>query len=232
MKMIWRVRRGMIGRAMLLVVLAGGLVVGDGASARAQIPVVSQIVSTAVRAADLAVQRLQTETIVLQEAEQVLQNAMSQLRLEEIANWVYDQRSLYAEYFQELMEVKTVITDYHKVKEIIQRQQDIVTAYQLGLARFRQDKHFSAAELGEIESVYSGILTESGKNLAELVMVIQSLATQMTDRQRLAIIDGAAAGMDKNWRDLQVYTNANASLSLGRAQDENDYQFIKKMYGL
>jgi len=131
-----------------------------------------------------------------------------------------------------LAEVKTVITDYHKVKEIVQRQQDIITAYNQGLARFRQDKHFNAGELGEIESVYSGILTESGKNLAQLVMVIQSLATQMSDEQRLAMIDGAAAGMDKNWRDLQVYTNANASLSLGRAQDENDYQFIKKMYGL
>jgi hypothetical protein len=215
-----------------MAVLVGGLVLGNGASANAQIPVVSQIVSTAVRAADLAVQKLQTETIVLQEAEQVLQNAMSQLRLEEIAGWVDDQRSLYAEYFQELAEVKTVITDYHKVKEIVQRQQDIITAYNQGLARFRQDQHFSAAELGEIESVYSGILTESGKNLAQLVMVIQSLATQMSDEQRLAMIDGAAAGMDKNWRDLQVYTNANESLSLGRAQDENDYQLIKKMYGL
>jgi len=214
---------------MLLDIL---VVLGGGASANAQIPVVSQIVSTAVRAADLAVQKLQTETIILQEAEQALQNAMSELRLEEIANWVDDQRSLYAEYFQELAEVKTVITDYHKVKEIVQRQQDIITAYNQGLARFRQDKHFSAGELGEIESVYSGILTESGKNLAQLVMVIQSLATQMSDEQRLAMIDGAAAGMDKNWRDLQVYTNANASLSLGRAQDENDYQFIKKMYGL
>ena len=214
---------------MLLDIL---VVLGGGASANAQIPVVSQIVSTAVRAADLAVQKLQTETIILQEAEQALQNAMSELRLEEIANWVDDQRSLYAEYFQELAEVKTVITDYHKVKEIVQRQQDIITAYNQGLARFRQDKHFSAAELGEIESVYSGILTESGKNLAQLVMVIQSLATQMSDEQRLAMIDGAAAGMDKNWRDLQVYTNVNASLSLGRAQDENDYQLIKKMYGL
>ena len=214
---------------MLLDIL---VVLGGGASANAQIPVVSQIVSTAVRAADLAVQKLQTETIILQEAEQALQNAMSELRLEEIANWVDDQRSLYAEYFQELAEVKTVITDYHKVKEIVQRQQDIITAYNQGLARFRQDKHFNAGELGEIESVYSGILTESGKNLAQLVMVIQSLATQMSDEQRLAMIDGAAAGMDKNWRDLQVYTNANASLSLGRAQDENDYQFIKKMYGL
>ena len=208
------------------------VVLGNGTHADAQIPVVSQIVGEAVRAADLAVQRLQTETIVLQEAEQALQNAMSELRLEEIANWVDDQRSLYAEYFQELANVKTVITDYHKVQEIVQRQQDIITAYNQGLVRFRQDKHFSAAELGQIENVYAGILTESGKNLAQLVMVIESLATQMTDQQRLAIIDGAASGMDKNWRDLEVYTNANELVSLQRAQDENDYQFIKKMYGL
>ena len=139
MKTIRKILRVML----LLVLLLGAL---PGGRATAQIPVVSQIVGAAVRAADLAVQRLQTETIVLQEAEQALQNAMSELRLEEIANWVDDQRSLYAEYFQELATVKAVITDYHKVKEIIQRQEDIVSAYNQGLARFRQDKHFSAVE--------------------------------------------------------------------------------------
>lgn len=225
MKTIRKILRVML----LLVLLLGAL---PGGRATAQIPVVSQIVGAAVRAADLAVQRLQTETIVLQEAEQALQNAMSELRLEEIANWVDDQRSLYAEYFQELATVKAVITDYHKVKEIIQRQEDIVSAYNQGLARFRQDKHFSAVELEQIENVYAGILTESGKNLAQLVMVMESLAMQMTDQQRLAIIAGAAAGMDRNWRDLQVYTNANELVSLHRAQDENDYLFIQKMYGL
>lgn len=216
-------------RGILLAVLAGTL---PGGQASAQIPVVSQIISAAVRAADLAVQKLQTETIILQEAEQALQNAMSQLQLKDIANWVDQERSLYAEYYQELADVKTVISGYYKVQAIIGRQEDILNAYNQGLARFRQDNHFSATELTQIETVYAGILTESERNLAQLTMVIKSLVTQMSDQQRLSIIDGAAAGMDKNWRDMQVYTNANELVSLQRAQDDNDYLWIKKLYGL
>jgi hypothetical protein len=203
-----------------------------GMGVEAQVPVIGQVVGTVVRAADLVVQRLQTETIVLQEAEQELQNAMSGLRLEEIANWVEDQRSIYAEYFQELGTVKTVVSGYFKVAAIVERQKEILAAYQQGLALFRQDKHFSAAELGQIEMVYGGILTESGKNLERLTMVLQSLVTQMTDEQRMAIVDGAAAGMDKNYRDLQVYTEQNELLSLQRARDEDDIAVIRKLYGL
>jgi len=61
---------------------------------------------------------------------------------------------------------------------------------------------------------------------------LQSLTTQMTDEQRMAIIDGAAAGMDATYRDLQAYTNGNELLSLQRAQDENDYAVVKQLYGL
>jgi hypothetical protein len=214
-------------RGLLLVALLGG-----GGRAAAQVEIITTIVSKVVRAADLVVQRLQTETIVLQEAEQELQNLMSQTRLDEIANWVDDQRSLYAEYFQELKEVKDVISGYHKVAEIVQREEQIVAAYQRGLAAIRQDKHFTAGELGQIEAVYGGILAESGKNLVALTNVLESLATQMSDEQRLAIIDQTSAGMDKNYLDLQAYTNQNALLSLQRAKDEHDVAVIKQLYGL
>jgi len=213
-------------------VVVGVLLVVSAGKAEAQIDIITQIISTAVRAADLVVQRLQTETIILQEAEQELQNAMSAVQLDDIANWVDDQRSLYAEYFAELGQVKTVISGYYKVAEMVDRQKQILAAYERGLALFRQDTHFSVAELEQIETVYGGILTESGKNLSQLMMVLQSLTTQMTDEQRMAIIDGAAAGMDATYRDLQAYTNGNELLSLQRAQDENDYAVVKQLYGL
>ena len=213
-------------------VVVGVLLVVSAGKAEAQIDIITQIISTAVRAADLVVQRLQTETIILQEAEQELQNAMSAVQLDDIANWVDDQRSLYAEFFAELGQVKTVISGYYKVAEMVDRQKQILAAYERGLALFRQDTHFSVAELEQIETVYGGILTESGKNLSQLMMVLQSLTTQMTDEQRMAIIDGAAAGMDATYRDLQAYTNGNELLSLQRAQDENDYAVVKQLYGL
>ncbi len=221
------IRRLVMGGILLVVLLLGG-----GARADAQIDIVTAIISKAVRAADLVVQRLQTETIVLQEAEQELQNVMSETRLEEIENWVDDQRALYAEYFQELKDVKAVVSGYHKVQAIVEREEQIMAAYQKGVAAVRQDKHFTAGELGQIEAVYGGILAESAKNLAALTTVLESLVTSMSDEQRLTVIDQASAGMDKDYRDLQNYTDQNALLSLQRAKDENDIAVIKTLYGL
>src|SRR5580698_9919622 len=168
-------RIGAIGFLIVVVLL------GCKAKADAQIDIITTIISKAVRAADLVVQQLQTETIVLQEAEQELQNVLSETRLDEIANWVDDQRALYAEYFQELKDVKAAVTGYHKVQEIVEREEQIVAAYQKGLAAVRQDKHFTAAELSQIEAVYSGILAESAKNLSALTTVLESLVTSMSD---------------------------------------------------
>jgi hypothetical protein len=189
-------------------------------------------VSTVIRAVDLEIQRIQTKTIVLQEAQKAVENAMSALELDDIRDWVERQKDLYAGYFQELWQVKTVISGYHTVKEAIQRQEAIVAAYQRGLGQFRQDGHFSAAELSHIETVFGGILADSEKNLEQLEKAIGSFLLQMTDQQRMAMIDEASDGMDRNYRDLQQFTEQNELLSLQRAKDMNDYSFLLKLYGL
>jgi hypothetical protein len=97
---------------------------------------------------------------------------------------------------------------------------------------FVQDGHFNTGEIAHIVSVYSGILTESARTLDALTRAIQPFAFQMTDQERLSMIDEAATGMDRNYRDMQVFTNQNELIALQRASDENDYLTLKKLYGL
>lgn len=211
--------------------IAGGLLLIAG-QADAQIPVISPIVSTAVRAVDLAVQRIQTQTILLQEAQQVVQNVMSETELKGISGWLSDLKDLYGEYFAELAQVKTVISGYHKVTEIVEREEQLLAIASQAMAMFRQNPHFSTAELSQMGSVYSGIVQESARNVDQLTMVLTSFVTQMSDQQRMAIIDRAGAGIDNNWRDMQAFTNENELLSLQRAGDAADYETLKKIYGL
>jgi hypothetical protein len=201
---------------------------------RAQDPVtiIKEGVTQVIKALDLQIQRIQTQTIWLQEAQKEVENALSALRLDEIRDWVQQQKDLYAGYFQELWQVKVILSSYNKVETIVQRQKDILAGYQQAMALFRQDKHFTVQELEQMEAVYAGILAESGKNLEQLGLVINSFITQMPDEKRMSIIDDAAAGMDKNYRDMQVYTNQNAMLSIQRGADENEIKFLKKIYGL
>lgn len=215
-----------------LIAMAGLLLMGSGVFAQDITLIIREGIKTVIRAVDLGIQRVQTQTIVLQEAQKQVENVMSALELDDIRDWVQQQKDLYGEYFQELGQVKAVISDYHLVREAIQRQEALVAAYQQGLSRFRQDGHFNASELGQIETVYAGILRESERNLGQLEKAVGALVWQMTDQERMATIDHAASAIDRNYRDLVRLNQENELLSLQRAKDENDYSFLLKLYGL
>jgi flagellin-specific chaperone FliS len=215
-----------------LLILVMTLTLSAAVDAQDIIGIVTEGITKVIRAVDLEVQRIQTKTIALQEAQKELENAMSALRLGQIHDWVAQLQELYANYFQELWQVKDVVSGYHKVAGIIQRQEQLLAGCEKAMQLFGQDGHFSAAEIAHLVDVYGGILTESAKNLDVLMKVVQPWVFQMTDRDRLALIDEAAAGMDRNYRDMQVYTNQNELIALQRASDENDYLTLKKLYGL
>jgi len=196
------------------------------------ISIIKAAITKVIKAVDLEVQRLQTQTIWLQNAQKELENTMSKLKLDEITDWVQKQKDLYQEYYQELSQVKQIITDYEKVKRIIQLQSRIVSDYKSAFALFRQDKHFSQAEIDYMYRVYSGILDESLKNVDQVLLVINAFVTQMSDGQRMNIIGDAAKGMQRNYDDLRKFNNQNIQLSLQRSTEQNELETVKKLYGL
>lgn len=204
-------------------------------SAQAQVPVAQVIkegIKKVIQAVDLEVQRLQTQTIVLQNAQKAIENTMSELHLNEIASWVQKQKDLYSEYYNELWEVKNIITDYDKIRDITEKQVMLVAEYKQAWNTIQQDKHFTADELSYMAQAYSGILDATVQNVDQLLDVVTAFTTQMSDAARLKIIDGVAKQVDENYDDLHRFNNQNALLSLSRAKDENDAMMVKWMYGL
>ena len=219
-------------RLIILLVFAFGLL----ADCKAQLPdivsVIRQAIIEVIKAVDLEVQRLQTQTIWLQNAQKALENSMSKLHLDEITSWVQQQKDLYQQYYQELATVKQIIADYEKVKQIISLQARIVSEYNHAMNLFRQDKNFSPAEISSMASVYSGILDQSLKNVQQVLQVVNAFVTTMSDGQRLSIIDGAAIAIRKNYDDLRQFNRQNIALSLQRASENNDINSVKQLYGL
>ena len=219
-------------RLIILLVFAFGLL----ADCKAQLPdivsVIRQAITEVIKAVDLEVQRLQTQTIWLQNAQKALENSMSKLHLDEITSWVQQQKDLYQQYYQELATVKQIIADYEKVKQIISLQARIVSEYNHAMNLFRQDKNFSPAEISSMASVYSGILDQSLKNVQQVLQVVNAFVTTMSDGQRLSIIDGAAIAIRKNYDDLRQFNRQNIALSLQRASENNDINSVKQLYGL
>lgn len=204
-------------------------------SSKGQIPVAEIIkagIEKVIVAIDLKIQRLQTRTIWLQNAQKVIENAMSKLKLSEIGDWVQKQKDLYQNYFDELWKVKNILTDYFRVKEIINQQLAMVREYHRAWQGVRQDGHFTADEIVYIGKIYSGMIEESLKNLEQVSLVINSFTTQMSDARRMEIIDDAALKMQTNYDDLRQFNNQNIQLSLQRSKDQHDISVVKQLYGI
>ena len=198
----------------------------------AQIPVldiIKQGITKVIKAVDLKIQRLQNETIWLQNAQRVLENKMSELRLTEISDWVEKQRTLYAKYFDELWRVKAALAYYYKVKGIISKQAQLVDEYKAAWALFKQDKNFTADEVNYMQQVYTGIMDESIKNLDQLFLVINAFATQMSDAKRLEIVNEVDLRLDENIGDLREFNSQNKMMSLQRASEKGEIETVKRL---
>jgi hypothetical protein len=194
--------------------------------------VIKLTVTKVIKAIDLKVQRMQNKTIWLQNAQKVIENQMSKTRLTEISGWTEQQKQLYGNYYTELWKIKSAISNYQRIKDITMKQAALVSEYRLAWNLFRQDSHFKPQELSYMQQVYSGILDASVKNLDEIMLVVSPAKTQMTDEQRLELINHASDHLDENYNDLHEFNNQGIRLSLGRSKDLNDTQSIKKLYGI
>jgi hypothetical protein len=222
-------------RAMVMCGLMMCCLIMPMQKSNAQIPIVDIIkagVIKVIKAIDLKIQRLQNKTIWLQNAQKTLENKMQELKLGNISDWVEKQRKLYADYYDELWKVKSAITYYQKVKDIIQKQVRIVDEYKQAKALFKQDDHFTSNDIEFMEKVYSGILDESIKNLDQLYLAINSFMTQMSDAKRLELVNIAGEKIDQNLTDLRQFNNQNIRLSLQRAKDRSEINAVKSLYGI
>lgn len=202
---------------------------------KAQIPIVDIIkaaVKKVIKALDLQMQRLQNKTIWLQNAQKTLENKMSQLKLNEIKDWVEKQRKLYDDYFQELRKVKAALAYYSRIKDIIERQVQMINEYKGAWALFKQDKNFTADELDYIYNIYSGMMDESLKSIDQLFLVVNAFTTQMSDAKRLEIINTVSDNLEHQYVDLKDFNNQNKMLSIQRASERGEIEYVRRLYGL
>lgn len=185
-----------------------------------------------IKAVDLKIQRLQNKTIWLQNAQKTLENTLSKLKLDEISEWTEKQKEQYREYYEELAKIKAIISYYQRIRDITQKQVRLVNEYQHAWQLIQQDDHFTPDEIEYMSEVYSGILEESLNNIDQIMLIVQSFTTTMSDAKRLEIINNAADQVDANYDDLMRFNQQNVLLSLSRAKTSIEVQTVKKLYGL
>lgn len=195
------------------------------------VKIIKEIIKKVLKALDLMVQRIQSKTIALQNAQRELENLLSKLKLKEIAEWSDKYKQLYQKYYDELWKIRNTIAAYQRIRQILDKQVRLVNDYKRAWNIVQSDKHFTPSEIDYMYRVYSGILSQSMRNLDEINLVIKSFETQMTDAKRLEVINRAGTKVDQNYNDLQQFNEQNMQLSIARAKDAHEVEIIKKLYG-
>jgi hypothetical protein len=139
---------------------------------------------------------------------------------------------LHKAFLDGLLAVSPAVKSYHRVTDIIQAQQRILSQYKSAWGLFRQDPHFSAAEIAHIGNVYAGLFDRSVKNLSDLTAILTDRLFRASDAERLDAIDGLYEDMNHTEVFLNVFNNRTALLSLQRSADLRDYESVRELYGL
>ncbi|WP_057940196.1 hypothetical protein [Algoriphagus resistens] len=176
------------------------------------IEVIKAAVKKVIQAIDLKIQRLQNQTIWLQNAQKVLENKLSKLKLQEISDWTEKQRKQYDELFEELWKVKSLISQFQRVRDIAAMQKQLVREYQNTWGLINSSAVLAWEEKKVISGVYQQILEESLQNLSHLTGVMTSFTTQMNDADRLASLHLAEDRIRKNLGDLRSVNSRNMRL--------------------
>src|SRR5690606_4082759 len=122
--------------------------------------------------------------------------------------------------------------DYQRIRRTLDLQKQLVSEYKRVWGLIRNDNHFTQKELEYMYLVYSGIMTESIRNLDQILAVVNAFTTQMSDGERLEIINRYSDEIERNYYDLKQFNTQNIQLSISRAKDAHEIQTIRKVYGL
>ncbi|GAA4430818.1 hypothetical protein GCM10023091_00590 [Ravibacter arvi] len=196
------------------------------------IEIIRQLAIKVIKAIDLAIQKQQNKTILLQNAQKALENTMAKLKLDEITDWTRKQKKLYEDYFAELRKVKELIQYYQRIKETMGKLYRMGDEHKRVWALIQNDKHFSLQELAYMKRVYEGIHTQTEQVVMAILDIVKQDLTSMSDVKRLERIEAAADKVDALYAEMVRFTHQNQQVSLQRARSIQEAEIIKELYGL
>lgn len=196
------------------------------------VEIIRQGIKRVIKAVDLKIQRLQNQAIWLQNAQKILENNLSKLKLSEIASWTDRQRLQYQKYYAELSQVKSLISQYQQLREISERQVNLVKEYRRVWQIIKSAGLYSPQEMEFMAEVYSGMLEESLGNVDRIGGIIGSFSLQMSDAARLALINQAADELQENYDALNRFNTENILLGLQRGKETRELKQLRWFYDL
>jgi hypothetical protein len=139
--------------------------------------------------------------------------------------------NLHNGYFLSLKSVNPAIKNYSHVAAILSDQAALLKQFR-GLINYSTESgQFSASERQYITELYTKLNVECLKDLGDLEMVITSGEVEMTDDERLALIEKIYYETQEKVMFAASFSRQAAALALHRTRAASDMYMLKKLYG-
>lgn len=100
-------------------------------------------------------------------------------------------------FLDELKAVNPAVANYYKVADIMKKQKIIIDHYGRFFKFINDSENFNEREIDYLKTIFDNLLDESGNYLEQLIMAITASEMNMTDDERIAIIDTLNDNLDK-----------------------------------
>ncbi|MFD0795457.1 hypothetical protein ACFQZX_17680 [Mucilaginibacter litoreus] len=139
---------------------------------------------------------------------------------------------LHADYFNSFEQVNPAVAKNPKVKEIYDLQNRMAGTFKRELDWQHKEQQLSREEMTYLSRVYNHLLAESQRDLNELTELLTKDKLQLTDQQRMAMLDQLYAGMKDKNAFAGYFTGKCRKLAMSRKQGSQEKSAIKKLYGI
>lgn len=140
--------------------------------------------------------------------------------------------ALHDVFFKGLAAISPTVRNYRRIPHIIEYQKLLVKEYKYAYNRFRQDPNLTFDELEYLASVYAFIVNASIRNLEDLITVITASDVQMSDAERMQIIDRIFFDMEDKVLFVRYFNNSTQLVAIQRARSRNDIRTMQQVYGI
>ncbi len=140
---------------------------------------------------------------------------------------IYDQGK---KFYDALKAVNNLVKDARKVQQTVLMIGEISDIYVNSFQVMMTDDNFTIEELSAIAYGYTRLLEESTAVINELKEITSVTSLQMSDKERMEMVDGCYRSVMQYRNLVSYFTNKNISVSYLRSKNAGDSDAIVALY--
>lgn len=140
--------------------------------------------------------------------------------------------NLHQDFFNHLKNINPKISRYAKVADIVAYQLRIIKQTKEAVTGIKATKQFTSQETDYCVAVLNNLLTECGKTIDELMMIITDGQLEMKDGERLKRIDALYADMQNKYAFCSSFSEDMALLTMQRLSEQVQINYSKILNGI